>query len=102
MTDSAARFFGFWRKWFTFQLYTRSQGPALARPHNSVTEELREAEYRGEQEGDGTETEGEAHAPLAHLVLPAPLAARREALVRRHLQKVARVVTYQAGTRPGG
>ena len=53
--------------------------------HNSVTEELREAEYRGEEEGDGTEAEGEAHAPLAHLVLPAPLAARREALVRRHL-----------------
>ena len=63
---------------------TQLTGPGT-RPHISVTEELREAEYRGEEEGDGTEAEGEAHAPLAHLVLPAPLAARREALVRRHL-----------------
>ena len=65
--------------------FPATQADITALALNSVTEELREAEYRGEEEGDGTEPEGEAHAPLAHLVLPAPLAARREALVRRHL-----------------
>ena len=55
-----------------------------------VTQQLGEAQHRREQECDGAEAEGEAHAPLAHLVLPAPDAARREPLVRRHLYGVAR------------
>ena len=53
-----------------------------------VTQQLGEAQHRREQECDGAEAEGEAHAPLAHLVLPAPDAARREPLVRRHLYEV--------------